>query len=279
MANHTIKERRAVIAGKSVIKARYIDGVTCELRFVEARLQNEPGLRSFAPHFHEDYQVVIAQHTTVEYWHQGRAWTAPTHSAVIFAPGEIHAARGLNDERQNAPLRTLFVAPELIERAATEGVPGFQLDEERHFFAGLNLHYAWAEATSKLQRDEALELWVSQFAARPAPRHVKCEHFSVRRAREFLRAHAKEEVSLQTLASHAGLSAFHLCRVFRTEVGVSPHEFQLQMRIESARALMRGGLGLREIALECGFADQSHFSREFKKRVGVSPGRYLWLAA
>ncbi|UBV45399.1 AraC family transcriptional regulator (plasmid) [Deinococcus taeanensis] len=92
--------------------------------------------------------------------------------------------------------------------------------------------------------------------------------------RASLDAHATEEVSLDVLAQLAGLSAFHLNRVFRRKVGLPPHAYQVQARIRQARTWIAAGWGLAEVALAAGFSDQSAFSNEFRWYVGVTPGRY-----
>jgi AraC-like DNA-binding protein len=80
---------------------------------------------------------------------------------------------------------------------------------------------------------------------------------------------------LTQLASFAKLSRFHLLRLFRTQMGVPPHEYQTQVRITHARKLLRKGYSILETAFETGFFDQSHFSRNFKRITGRTPGQYL----
>jgi AraC family transcriptional regulator len=96
-----------------------------------------------------------------------------------------------------------------------------------------------------------------------------------RAVRDYIRHHLAETISLDDLAAVAGLSRFHFTRKFRTTMGATPHAFVLQQRVERARALLeRTGTSLLDIAAICGFADQPHLTREFKKRIGVPPGRY-----
>lgn len=81
--------------------------------------------------------------------------------------------------------------------------------------------------------------------------------------------------TLATLARRAGLSRWQLIRAFAAATGLTPHAWLLDQRVQRARELLREGrLSLSEIALTTGFADQSHFSRAFKARTAVTPGRY-----
>ena len=83
-----------------------------------------------------------------------------------------------------------------------------------------------------------------------------------------------ETLRLDELATHAGLSPYHFVRAFRREVGMTPHAWQLDARINRARQLLDDGMPLSELALHLGFADQSHFQRVFKQRVAVTPRQY-----
>jgi AraC-like DNA-binding protein len=70
------------------------------------------------------------------------------------------------------------------------------------------------------------------------------------------------------------MSAFHLARCFKKQLGLPPHAYLTQLRLQRARRLLAGGLGLAEAAAAVGFYDQSALSRHFKKIYGVTPGQY-----
>ena len=76
------------------------------------------------------------------------------------------------------------------------------------------------------------------------------------------------------LSAEAGLSRFELVRRFGEQNGVTPHAFQTNLRVDHARKLLAAGMPPAAVAVECGFADQPHLTRVFKRAVGVSPGRY-----
>lgn len=91
----------------------------------------------------------------------------------------------------------------------------------------------------------------------------------------FLSTHFAEPLNLDAVAAEAGISLYHLIRSFKAACGLTPHAWLLDLRINRARELLRNTqLPLSEIALQTGFADQSHFSRCFKERMAVTPGQY-----
>ncbi len=100
------------------------------------------------------------------------------------------------------------------------------------------------------------------------------EHAAVRRARHHLRERWDQPVSLAELATVAGLSRFELVRRFRAQIGVTPHTFQSNLRIDHARRMLATGVAPAAAAAACGFADQPHLTRVFKRAVGVTPARY-----
>jgi AraC family transcriptional regulator len=96
-----------------------------------------------------------------------------------------------------------------------------------------------------------------------------------RRAKELLRANLVGEIPLDRLAAECGLSVRHFARAFRQSMGVPPHRWLLKQRVQRAKELLGNpALPLAEVAVSCGFADQSHFTRVFAAMTGVGPGAW-----
>jgi AraC-like DNA-binding protein len=101
------------------------------------------------------------------------------------------------------------------------------------------------------------------------------ERRAVKRACEYLAEHYSENVSLEKLACIANLSPFHFNRVFSEQLGLPPHAFQTQLRVLRAQKLLRQGYSISSVAAETGFADQSHFTRQFKRLTIITPGQFI----
>jgi AraC-like DNA-binding protein len=83
------------------------------------------------------------------------------------------------------------------------------------------------------------------------------------------------DVDLETLAQKAGMSKFQALRAFKRRYGLPPHEYQMCLRIALVRKSLLAGVAQAEVAAHCGFVDQSHMIRHFKRIVGVTPMRYV----
>jgi AraC family transcriptional regulator len=99
--------------------------------------------------------------------------------------------------------------------------------------------------------------------------------WQVRSITAHIDANLNSTLYCETLASLAGLSVSHFARTFKHTFGFSPHAFLLRRRIERAQGLMlQSTLPLAQIATDCGFSDQAHFSRQFLQLTGESPGSW-----
>jgi AraC family transcriptional regulator len=99
--------------------------------------------------------------------------------------------------------------------------------------------------------------------------------WQLRRAQEILASRLDETVPMAELAQACNLSPGHFARAFKQATGKPPHRWLMDQRIEKAtKLLVDTALPLAEIAISCGFADQSHFTRVFSRSVRSSPGAW-----
>jgi AraC-like DNA-binding protein len=128
-----------------------------------------------------------------------------------------------------------------------------------HVMLGLGAHFAQAYGgmTQTILRRGGLAPWQEN------------------RAKELLSANLDRELSLQEIAQECQLSLAHFSKAFKASVGLTPHGWLQTCRIAHAEDLLLSSqLGLADIALACGFADQSHFTRIFARVNGLGPGAW-----
>lgn len=109
------------------------------------------------------------------------------------------------------------------------------------------------------------------FGPKLLPAHV--DH-DMERVRDYLHSHFAEEIGLEQLARMAGCSRAHLIRTFRASYHITPHAYLTLRRIREGAVMLARGMAPAEVAFACGFADQAHFTRCFKQRMGMTPAQF-----
>ena len=108
----------------------------------------------------------------------------------------------------------------------------------------------------------------------PLSRH-RLDDRRLRRVLQYVEEHLAEDITVADLANVACLSIFHFTRAFSATMGVPPHRYVSQRRLESAKAMIAAGrASLREIALDCQFSSESSFARAFQRAMGMTPAAY-----
>jgi AraC-like DNA-binding protein len=242
---------------------------------------------SFRPHAHAEYFIALTEAGLVTPSYRGARHVLGPGDLLVLNPEEAHAGGPPAD--RSWTYRALYPSRGLLHEITAEFPSGTPVPEfgpaavrDPEVAALLRRFHRLTESpgTSRLDREtclaRALVLLAGRHARRPAePRPAGREPGAVRRAREYLAEHAADNVTLPELAGQAGLSAFHLCRVFHQSVGMPPHAYQTQLRVRRAKSLLCAGLPIASAAVAAGFYDQAHLTRHFKRIVGVPPGRYL----
>jgi AraC-like DNA-binding protein len=239
---------------------------------------------AFAPHWHDEFAIGLIDEGVEQFEYGGAVYRATPGEVVLFDAGQVHTGQGF-DER-GFGFRMLYV-PESTFREIAQ--------PSRHGRSG-SLHFRTAVLNNGHARNCLLAAHRSFDSGAPmlevesrflnafaylltvasswrAPETSTSAPATLAEARDYLHEHLIRDVSLAELAQIAGLSKFHLLRVFRERFGLTPHAYQLQQRILLAKQLLRV-LPIADVAAQCGFADQSHLNRVFRSLVGTTPGRY-----
>ncbi|MHA6494001.1 AraC family transcriptional regulator [Pseudomonas borbori] len=239
----------------------------------------------FAPHVHEGYVFTVIERGAQRFRHRGSDHLAPVGSMVMINPDELHT--GSKAHEQGWRYRAFYPPIEQIVPVLDElqlgrgGLPSFEdsvLHDPLVSRVFSELHRLLDSPASALHQQlawrEAIELLFRRHARLPAGIAPGHEPLAVKRAKELLASRIANPPSLEELAAAVALSPFHFARVFRRATGMPPHTWLLQRRLEQARSLLKQGCLPVAVAMQLGFADQSHLSRQFKQAYGVGPATY-----
>ena len=249
------------------------------------RLTARFGGHAYDLHRHETYAVGLTLWGAQSFHYRGSLQTSRGGQVMIIHPDESHDGHAGVD--QGFAYRMLYVDPASVSAALDGASPPFvpAVVSEDPVLADL-LAEAFAEfpkALEPLAADAMVERLADRLATRAddrakTRRNAPTAWRSVARAREFLAAEAHRTVASEELEKITGLDRFALARHFRLASGTSPHRFQVGRRLARARALIADGTPLSETAATTGFADQSHLTRHFVARFGLTPGRWAALS-
>jgi len=232
--------------------------------------------------FHERYCVCACSIAATTWNYRGKTNFTGDNSIGLMEPGEIHCVKStLRPSDFKAFFIDRQVVADFAREAGLSGVPHLRVAQisDPALFAALD-----RAATSIESGETVLEQQVRfvEFLAgvlgyaenAPGKTVYSHGHAAIRRARDLLQARFNETVALSELAAVSRLSRFHLARCFSDGLGLPPHAYQIHVRIERARELLRKGMNSGQVASLVGFSDQSHFTRHFKKIMRVTPSAY-----
>lgn len=262
------------------------------LEGVRTHASNFISERNAPRHVHHDYVFggLIAGAMEIDCGHCGEKHILEPGGILLTEADEVYAGRALgkppwrffsisiSKEKLGSVLDSINPERQIKLPHFTQGA--IRNDQIRQRF--LKLHNSLTGEITALEQETLLLDWVisvKEIYAEQANdfhnRRVYSESRAIRLVREFIRENVADNIRLENLAEIARLSPFHLNRSFSAQVGLPPHEFQNQLRIEKAAQLIAQKKPLAEIALETGFSDQSHFNRFFKRYTGVTPKNFF----
>lgn len=242
---------------------------------------------SFPPHYHKGFGFGIIERGCLVYYYGGTKRIISAGSVVMINPTEVHSGHAADE--MGWTYRILYPECSLLEQAMLEvtdkqeSTPYFPtpaIQDRAIAQQVLRLHIALEKSAIRLKRESYListlaQLIIRYAQDRPVLQPVGREKRAVMQAREYIDAHYAKNISLEELAHVASLRPLRFLRVFRKEVGLPPHAYLVHVRAANAKKLLALGLPIAQAAFETGFTDQSHFTRHFKRLVGITPGQYV----
>lgn len=239
----------------------------------------------YAPHTHETYVIGVIEAGCEAFTIRGSKTRARPGDLCFVNPGDLHDGAPADEGyayRMTYPTVAFVqaIAEDMLERPLKAppffAEPVVRAPEMAAAFSRAHRHM---EAQGgDLYSDEALQRFFADVLLRYAdldrsPADHAC-HPGIARARDYMAAHLGENLDLATLAGVAGLSRHHFLRIFRKTYGQAPHAWLTDRRIHAARRMLGQGMAPLDVAAQCGFCDQSHLNRAFKRRIGVTPGAF-----
>jgi AraC-like DNA-binding protein len=256
-----------------------------ELRNLEL-MHADRELHSLPRRLHEGFEISVVERGAEKLEYSGSTYIAPAGSVVVINPGEVYSARAV--DRSGWTYRAFYPSAADVSDAASSATkkrlatPHFSTSviQDKHVARILRQLHSFLEQPKSALALESFSIWVAAELVtrhgdmRPPIRAAGNEHRAVKLTLEFIHANFSENVTLTQISRLTGLSGFHLIHVFNQKVGLPPHAYLNQVRVNRARKLLSQGRSIAQVASETGFVDQSHLTRHFKRLLGVTPGQF-----
>ncbi len=242
---------------------------------------------AYDPHWHDSYLVGFTEQGVQQFNCRKTLHSSVAGQAFLLEPGEIHD--GHAPTPGGFTYSMLYLQPhwlhaqlhELFDDVPENCLPSFAetLADEPDLVS--HIAYAFRALYGeelRIVRHAALDGLLEKLSARMRWRQrlettPRLPAVAIR-ARDYLHANLDQDIGLDELAQAAGVDRFRLSRAFKASFGLAPHAYLVQLRLNLARKLLRQGLMPASVAVEFGFADQSHLGRWFRRAYGLSPAAY-----
>ena len=238
---------------------------------------------AFPRHSHERFTVGVfgARNGSIRF--RRGAWRAADGAILAVPPDEAHSADPLPGSGWT--YRTLYPSTQIVNLALDSSDSTSRPVFDRPVTHDPRLARSLVELHSQLEKTaptlameetllELLRRLVDRHASERALPQADISFSAVARARSYLDDNFGKSVKLAELSQVCGISPFHLIRSFRDNVGMPPHAYLTQVRANRAREMLTSGEPLSSAAYLCGFSDQAHLTRTFKRIFGITPGAY-----
>ncbi len=240
----------------------------------------------FSKHWHDELAIGMIEDGAEGLLYRGKNLVIPKKHIVAINPSEVHT--GFSGAPNGWQYRMFyFNLNELASQFSHRGLPidpiidSPKIFDEALFDALLMLHIALEETAFEMTKESlfvlALEKLFTQYGSAKTEKLNKVCSASSYLARDYIHAHYDSNPSLSELETISNCSKFQLIKHFKSIFGITPHQYLLLIKIQKAKALLSQGANCVDASLACGFYDQSHFTRNFKKAFGISPSNYRTL--
>jgi AraC-like DNA-binding protein len=238
-------------------------------------------------HSHESYSVGVTETGAQAFTCRHGRHVSASGMVMAFNPDDPHDGHAAVDG--GFTYRMVHIWPDFLASLTGTPLPLFRspVIEDPAMAASVHrLHRALTGRASELERYERLagtaRLLVRHASGRE-PARRGADRVVAARIRELIQASVADrgaghmgggELTAHDLAAAAGCSRYAAYRAFRQAYGLSPSDYQRQLRVQTARRLLSAGGAPAQVAADAGFADQAHLTRWFRRYYGVTPGTY-----
>lgn len=236
---------------------------------------------AYAPHRHEDYTIALTTKGVQSFNYRGQLRHSLPGQTVVLHPDELHD--GLAGTESAFGYRALSIDPSQVQQVldgdSLPFIEGGIVTSGKVLAVTQQLLGDLSETISELEYDTLLCELVEGLNEESSKKRqaYKPNYAAIKLVREYIQAHFQQDISLDDIAAISGYSKWQLSRDFKALFGTSPYQYVLFLRLNQAKHQLDQGQELLDVTYANGFSDQSHFTRKFKQRFGITPKKWVKL--
>lgn len=236
-------------------------------------------------HYHEFCKILFLIRGSGEYLIDGKLYAIRPGDILLINAGSVHRAQLSGEEPYERII--LYILPEYLQKLSTESCPFLELfsgpqilrpREDRFYHLACKLEQDLSQpgfGQALLCQADLMRLLIhltrKMQSVPSGPQPVLPRDPRVAQILAFLDAHFTEDLSIEDIAQSFFLSKYHMMRLFKTETGISIHQYITQKRLLLARSYMSSGMRATESCYRSGFGSYSSFTRASAKLLGTTP--------
>lgn len=256
-----------------------------KLPFVESRYVVDSPYH-YEKHFHTTLSVGAIEEGKVAYVHNNDEYLLTKNQLSIINPNIIHYCNPIQNESRSYHMVYIDVnwcksLQETLFGNTGEFIPleKVQLTNKQLYNEYINLNKKLLNTNIfYLEKEQELENFFTKLFLNHCNKDRKESNLknskAVEKAKEFIHENCLENITLEQIASASEVSKFHLTKLFKSQLSISPYKYLMNCKINLAKEYFSKGYKTIEVANITGFFDQSHFSSAFKKYVAATPNEY-----
>lgn len=243
--------------------------------------------QKFPNHFHEYYVICFIESGRRHLYCKNKEYTIKEGDLILFNPHDNHTCEQIDG--RTLDYRCINIQPDVMRKAVLEitgkdYLPRFiepVVFNSDIVFSLQELYLMIVHEEKDFKKEEIFLFIIEQLITEYAYTYTVTETITqeanteIKTVCDFLEKNYINNITLNKLSILTGLNKYYLIRSFTKQKGISPYSYLESIRIGKAKKMLEHGIAPIDVALQTGFTDQSHFTKFFKKLIGLTPKQYM----
>ncbi len=240
-------------------------------------------MQKFPNHFHEYYVIGFVESGKRHLTCKNREYIIDAGDLLLFNPFDNHACRQVDDKTldwRSININESVMRETVRQITGMDYLPQFTptaVHQSESLLLLRELHELIMEQREDFKKEEVFFFLIEQLISEytdPVKESLSEVSEEIQKSCTYMENHYEDLITLENLSKLSGLNKYTLLRNFTKQRGVTPYQYLEAIRISEAKKLLEKGNDPLEAAMKTGFTDQSHFTKFFKKLIGLTPRQY-----